>query len=185
MRLLLGGPHRILSSDTGDIPGHSLLNVWRLRGHTCVEGGDLHVLPLCMMGWGIPAPTPSDTKRDVGALPPVLSIHRRVAARSKAGRQAHVHQRVAHDLPCRIKCDGNSWSAAHKCAWQTALPPAQVPTWLPRGGRARASGAAQPLRPEGLDKVPRAPGVGGGDMEPLLGRTRDPPRGAGTAARVA
>nr|BAD33418.1 hypothetical protein [Oryza sativa Japonica Group]BAD33651.1 hypothetical protein [Oryza sativa Japonica Group] len=90
-------------------------------------GGDLHVLPLCMMGRGIPAPTPSDTKRDVGALPPIPSIHHRVTDRSKSGRQAHVHQWAAHDLPRRIKCDGGGWSAAHKCAWRTAPCPLKPP----------------------------------------------------------
>nr|BAC21590.1 hypothetical protein [Oryza sativa Japonica Group] len=115
-----------------------------------------------MMGRDIPAPTPSDMKWDVGVLPPVPSIHRRVTDQSKSGRPAHVHQWAAHDLPRCIKCDWGGWSAAHKCAWWTALSPAQVPTWLPRGGRARALGAVQPLGPEGYDKVPQAPRGGGG-----------------------
>jgi hypothetical protein len=175
--LPLGGPHRSLSLDTGDVPRHSLLNTWRLRGHTRVGGGDLHVLSLHMMGRGIPAPTPSDMKWDVGVLPPVPSIDR-VTDRSKSGRPAHVHQWAAHDLPLCIKCDWGGWSAAHKCAWWTALSPAQVPTWLPHGGRARASGAVQPLGPP-------VGGGGGGGGRPLLGRTRVLPRGVGPPGRVA
>jgi hypothetical protein len=81
-----------------------------------VGGGDLHVLPLRMMGRGILAPTPPYRKRDVGALLPIPSIRRRVTDRSKSGRQAHVYRRAAHDLPRRIKCDGGGWGATHKCA---------------------------------------------------------------------
>uniref|UniRef100_A0A0D3GMW2 Uncharacterized protein n=1 Tax=Oryza barthii TaxID=65489 RepID=A0A0D3GMW2_9ORYZ len=105
------------------------------------------------MGRGIPAPTPPDKKRGVGALPPVLSIHRRVIDRSRTGCLAHVYQWAAHGLPHRIKCDGGGWGAAHKYAWRTALPPVRAPTRPPHGDQARASGAAQPLKPEGYDKV--------------------------------
>jgi hypothetical protein len=95
MRLTLGGPHRNFTADTGDIPYHSLLNVWRLRGHTHIGRTNLQDPPLCMMGQGIPAPTPLDTNRDVGGLPPVPSVHWRVSDRSKSGRR-----RTSNSLRC-------------------------------------------------------------------------------------
>jgi hypothetical protein len=153
MWLTLGGPHRNFTTDTGDIPHHSLLNVWRLRGHTHIGRTNLQDPPLCMMGQGIPAPMPSDTNRDVGRLPPVPSVHRRVTDRSKSGRR-------------RTSSDCNT---AHKYAWRTALPPAQAPTWaLGQSNPSGLRGVTGHLEPEGR-----------GRKRPLSFRGRGPFGGTG------
>uniref|UniRef100_A0A0E0BVD1 Uncharacterized protein n=1 Tax=Oryza glumipatula TaxID=40148 RepID=A0A0E0BVD1_9ORYZ len=123
------------------------------------------------MGRGIPAPTPPDTKQDVGALLPVPSIRRRVTDRSKSGHRVHVYQRAAHNLPRRIKCAGGGWGATHKCAWRTALPPAQALTQPPHGSRARASGRSNPSGPKGCDGAPLSPRGGGNGRSLFEGAT--------------
>ena len=45
----LGWPPPELYGCTGDTPHHSLLNVWRLHGHTRIGDDDLQDLPLRMI----------------------------------------------------------------------------------------------------------------------------------------
>lgn len=174
MRPPSGGPHRSPPAETGDIPRHSLITPWRLRGYMCMGSTDLHAPSLHMIGRGIPAPTPPNTKWDVGALPPIPSVHRRVTVRSRNGRLAHVHQWAVHDLPRRIKCDRDGWSApinAFGRRRSRLLKP-------PRGVQAKASGGG------GGGSAPRVRGVQRGtpnppgDGRPLFGQTPALLRGA-------
>lgn len=158
MRPPSGGPHRSPPAETGDIPRHSLITPWRLRGYMCMGSTDLHAPSLHMIGRGIPAPTPPNTKWDVGALPPIPSVHRRVTVRSRNGRLAHVHQWAVHDLPRRIKCDRDGWSApinAFGRRRSRLLKP-------PRGVQAKASGGGgggfSPSGPRGTTRYPEPPG---------------------------
>lgn len=174
MRPPSGGPHRSPPAETGDIPRHSLITPWRLHGYTCMGSTDLHAPSLHMMGRGIPAPTPPDTKWDMGALLPIPSVHRRVTVRSRNGRLAHVHQWAVHDLPRRIKCDRDGWSAPINAFGRRRSRPLKPP----RGVQAKASGFS--LGSEGYNEVPRTPrGMGGHFLA-----ERQPSRGGLWARRV-
>lgn len=127
-----------------------------------------------MMGQSIPAPMPPDT-----------SSGRRCACR-----------RPIHSSPGRRSVTGTCCTPCHVAlnATEAVGPPLinaprgqrsrplEAPAWSPCGYRARASGAVQPLGPEGYDEVPRARGRG--DRQPLPNRRCDPPRGTGPTVRA-
>nr|AAR01675.1 hypothetical protein [Oryza sativa Japonica Group]ABF98945.1 hypothetical protein LOC_Os03g54830 [Oryza sativa Japonica Group] len=121
------------------------------------------------MGRGIPAPTPPDVNRDVGALPPVPSIHCWVTNGQKAvARHTSICERRT-PCPVALNATGAVGALLMNAPGRQRIRPLRLSTWPPRGSHARASERSSP---SGLRGGTGHPKPGGGGTAALFLRAR-------------